>query len=391
MKTIAYICNYKENISVNEEISIQNADIKKYCDLHGINIDEIYTETGNSEDVKPVLINIMSTYFNIADKLIITDKNAISKNEDYRDWVLEEFSRMKIEVICINNNTENTVRHEKKLSSITDNIKNIPSLPEIITKSIELMQNPNTSAETLAKLISNDVGLTARVLKLVNSVYYGFPKQISTIQHAIIILGFTTIKGIILSASIYKMFSQKGNTTFNYKNFWKHSMLVATASRLITECTDMYHFDDIFAAAFLHDIGKIIFAQYDWENYSNVIKQNTLDDFDEMKEEEKYCGLNHCEIANMVAYAWNLPEIFCDIITYHHNPYGSNKFRQESSIVYVANKIAQSIESNENLNIDNITLDLLEKFNISVDNVYGIHEKLSIVAVDMNDIDSFFE
>ena len=297
---------------------------------------------------------------------------------------------MNIEIICINidnSETENLIN--KSFSNISENIKNIPSLPEIITKSIEIMQNQNTSAETLAKLISNDIGLTARVLKLVNSAYYGFPKQISTIKQAITILGFTTIKGIIISASVFKMFSEKSvNPSFNYKQFWKHSMLTASASRMIADKYDVNKSEDIFASSFLHDIGKIILAKYDKDNYTKVLKSEYENDTEYMKNEEKYCGLNHCEIGNIVAYAWNLPELFCNIITYHHTPEKSFQHQIETSIVYIADKIATSIESNKNLIIDNITLDLLEKINISAQNVISVHDELAEISLGFNDIDS---
>ena len=160
---------------------------------------------------------------------------------------------------------------------------------------------------------------------------------------------------------------------------------------MISKKTTLNTQEDIFSAAFLHDIGKIIFAQYDWENYSNVCKYEYETDNELLQKEEQECGLNHCEIANMVAYSWNLPEIFCDIITYHHNPNASEKYKKECFVVYVANVIVSAIMSNKNLNIDNIPLDILENLNISGDNIIEIHEELVNIAKDINDIDSFFE
>lgn len=391
MKTIAYLCSYNENTEqFNKDISQQKADIKIFCDLHKIELDEIFVETSTRDDFKPVLLEIMSKFYNNAEKLIISNDSVISSNSDFKDWVFDEFNRMNIKIIVINSQKE--LLPPKLLSNLAENIKNIPSLPEIITKSLEIMQDKNTSASTLAKIISNDIGLTARVLKLVNSAYYGFPKQISTIQQAITILGFTTIKGIIISASIYKMFSENPiNKTFNYKNFWKHSLLTATAAKEILFSINKNSNDDIFAAAFLHDIGKIIFAQYDKQNYANVCKYDYINTQELLKAEEEACGLNHCEIGNMVAYSWNLPEIFCDVITYHHTPEKSSKYEKECSIVYLANMIAESTESNKNLNIDNIPLDILEKLNISADNISGIQEKLNKIAININDISSFLE
>lgn len=393
MKTIAYICSYEinENIST-EELTQQTADIKNFCKCHAIELDEISEETSTRDDFKPVLLNLMSTKLNSSDKLIITNPNIISRNEDFREWIIDEFRRMNVEIIYLTQDLEEkSFIFDKNISNITEKIKNIPSLPEIITKSIEIMQDKNTSANDLSKVISNDIGLTARVLKLVNSAYYGFPKQISTIQQAISILGFTTIKGVILSASIFKMFSDKNNQMFNYKDFWKHSLLVATGTRKLSKYLENNLKDDIFAAAFLHDIGKVIFAQYDRQNYSQVCKFENLTDKEYMKKEEEICGLNHCEIANIVAYSWNLPEIFCDIITYHHYPQNSFKFEKECTIVFLSDLIVKSVMSNKNLTNDNIPLDLLENLGFSVDNVYSVHDELEELAQDINNIDSFFE
>ena len=262
-------------------------------------------------------------------------------------------------------------------------------MPEIITKSIELMQDEKTSVNELTKIISNDIGLTARVLKLVNSAFYGFPKQIYTINQAITILGFSTLKGLILSASIFKIFSNKGNNTFNYKDFWKHSLLVAKISDLIIKYENIQTKEDIFSAAFLHDIGKVIFAQYDWNNYSKIYKQTNETDKEVLKAEEAYCGLNHCEIANLVAYSWNLPEIFCDIISFHHNPEDSIKYQKECKIVQLSNKLSTDILTNHKFQINNITLNLLENLNISIENINKIEQEIIKFIDDINNLDEF--
>lgn len=394
METIAYICSYADNdLQYKNDISLQEAKISNFCKLHDLNLDEIFVETSTREDFKPVLLEILSKYCMSINKIIVTDYDVISPNVDFTDWIKDELKRMKVEMVCLNESSSNSdvSSSSQTISNLKENIKNIPSLPEIITKSIELMQDKNTSAVTLSKIISNDVGLTARVLKLVNSAYYGFPKQISTIQQAITILGFTTIKGIILSASIYKMFSSEGaGSEFNYKQFWKHSLLVAFASKLIGKYSKDLVSSDIFSAAFLHDIGKIILAQYDRDNYTNVCMQNELSEFDYLKEEEKYCGINHCELGNIVAYSWNLPEVFCDVITYHHNPEKSINFKNECMAVYLANYITNNVMSNNSLTIDKIMLDILEKLNISVDNINIILEKLDEILASFNNIDEFF-
>ena len=390
MKTIAYLCSYELNSEISaQQLAKQRAEINNFCKVHGIKLDEIYTEIASKDDYKPVLLNIMSNSFNTTQRIIISNTDVISRDKNFKDWVCDEFNRMHVEIAYVSMQDNKQDNFQKKnLPTITENIKNIPSLPEIITKSIEIMQDENTSAETLARLISNDIGLTARVLKLVNSAYYGFPKQISTIKQAITILGFTTIKGLIISASVFKMFSyNSNNSSFNYKRFWKHSIITASTARQLAQYVEIKKIEDIFSAAFLHNIGKIILAHYDKENYAKINKHNPKNEIEQMKYEEEYCGLNHCEIGNIIAYSWNLPEIFCEIITNHHSYKNSLNYSVECAVVSLASEIANSIENNTEFNIDNITLDILEKINISSQNIYCIYKNLKDNATSFNDIE----
>ena len=124
---------------------------------------------------------------------------------------------------------------QEKINMVLRRVKDIPSLPEVVTKIMELVSNPTSSAAELSKVIAHDPGLTTRVLRLVNSAYYGFPKQISSVQQAIMILGFTTMRGLVLSTSIFKIFTPKDSKTgktIDYKQFWKHSISVALCARV---------------------------------------------------------------------------------------------------------------------------------------------------------------
>ncbi|MGN0018163.1 MAG: HDOD domain-containing protein [Candidatus Gastranaerophilaceae bacterium] len=389
MITIGYVSSNNINkTTATKDINNQINDIKNFCSTHKLELSKIYTEISTDNDTKPILLNIMSTFYGKDATILIQSSDVISLNADFKNWILDEFNRMNLKIIFLNHKLEELDKH-KNIASITEKITNIPSLPEIINKSIELMQNDKTSVNDLAKIISNDIGLTARVLKLVNSAYYGFPKQISTIEQAISILGFTTLKGLIISASIFKMFSNKGNSSFDYKNFWKHSILVATTSNILIKQTGTDENENIFSAAFLHDIGKVIFAQYDWQSYSNVCKMDNLTDTELLKAEEHYCGLNHCEIANLVAYSWNLPDIFCDIISFHHNPQASQHYKKECQIVQLANIIIKDILDTTEFNIDNITLNLLENLNISGENINKTKEEVLKLLDNINNPDGF--
>ena len=191
--------------------------------------------------------------------------------------IKSELKKYDVEVYFIEEEslTAGTPEAQSKINRIKKKVQDIPSLPEIVTKVMELVQDPKSSASQLSKVISHDPGLTSRVLKLVNSAYYGFPKQISSIQHGIMILGFTTMRGLVLSSSIFKIFAPKSDKemSLDYKKFWKHSLLTAICSRIINTHLRIQEEEDIFSAGILHDIGKVILDQYDHENYIKALRE----------------------------------------------------------------------------------------------------------------------
>ena len=381
MKTIAYICSYEQNQSIAaKQLAEQCAEITNFCKCHDLKLEEIFTETGAEDEIKPVLLNIMSTFYKKADRLIITNYDILSRNIDFRNWVTDEFNRINIEIICLERNDDTHFFAEKTLSYLTNDLQNIPSNPEIIKHAIEIMQNKNADFHILENIILQDIGLCSRILKLANSAYYGFPKQISTIRQAITILGLTTIKGVILSAGFVKNNTQ--SIFFNYSNFQKQAILCAETAKRLAIQISLENPEEIYIGALLRDMGKIIFAQFDKENYSKIYKNKNFTDEEFIKKEEEICGLNHCELANMVAYAWNFPEIISEIITYHHKPKDTLKFRQECAVVYLSETIIKNKMSNENLIIDKKNEDLLEILKISEDNINSFRENL-IVSMEM--------
>src|ERR1041385_899781 len=118
---------------------------------------------------------------------------------------------------------------EKKLADL-------PPLPVVVTRIMATINDPNTSAEDLHRLIALDQGLSSKMLRIVNSAYYGFPKRISTITHAVVILGFNTVRNLVLGVSAFGMLPQKGTTSgLNRSQFWEHSVAVAIMASIVTK------------------------------------------------------------------------------------------------------------------------------------------------------------
>lgn len=225
-----------------------------------------------------------------------------------------------------------------RIKRITESIIGLPTLPTIVSKMIELVDNPRTSAASLARLISTDQTLTARILKLANSAYYGFPKEISTVNMAIVVLGFNTVKDMGLSLSVFDVFkkNQENGSVFDISRFWEHSIGCGVASRMLARSYCYRNASEAFVAGLLHDIGKIILNQYFHNEFTQIMDMvaqgNTLE-----FSEELIIGTNHAQVGAWLAEKWNLPEIISKTILYHHQPWDAKKDKVFVGIVNLAN------------------------------------------------------
>jgi putative nucleotidyltransferase with HDIG domain len=403
VKAVGYVCSYKFNDTERlSETLLQIEKIRDFCASVGIELVKIYEEPLDSRpDYKPFLARLIydSAKGNF-NKVVIFRSDILGSEESFVTWVKQQLIKNKVTITLIKDTTVNQPAINKvdetkqKIDRIKQKLRDIPSLPEVVSRVMELVQDPKSSAAQLSKVISHDPGLTSRVLRLVNSAYYGFPKQISSIQHAIMILGFTTMRGLVLSSSIFKIFAPKtdGIIFLDYKKFWKHSLMTAIASKEIAKFLYFQQDDDIFSAAILHDIGKIILDQYDHENYVNVLKTPLKDRQMEhvIPFEEEFCGVNHCDIGYMVAEAWNLPESIANVVKFHHAPLNAGKFMFLTSIVYIANITSTIIMDELVLDENLFNKEVLDYLRMSTDDLAVVLQKVMEETSNIDDLESFF-
>ncbi|HOT75510.1 MAG TPA: HDOD domain-containing protein [Candidatus Wallbacteria bacterium] len=202
-------------------------------------------------------------------------------------------------------------------------IETLPTLPIVVTRIMQLVENPKTAAVEISKVVSLDPALTVKILKIVNSAYYGFPKQITTITHAIMILGFEDVKNIAMGISVFDIFKSKGAkdaVEFDRVAFWQHSIAVGSCTKLLAKKLRYKNPEEAFICGLLHDIGKIILDQYFHEEFNAVIKLAKDENLLFVNAEKRLNDMDHPEIGRIVAKKWGLPSTIIDCITSHHNP-----------------------------------------------------------------------
>ena len=202
-------------------------------------------------------------------------------------------------------------------------VSNLPTLPHAACLIMDRINNPKTSSSDIASIVSQDVSLTAKILRLANSAYYGIPRTIANINEAIVILGFRVIYTVVLSQTVFDMFpDHKLSIKFNRKKFWKHCVTCAILSKLIAGTITIRKTEpeNSFCAGLLHDIGKIVMEQYLHDDMHRAIDYSIKSGIPFFRAEAELLGYAHTDVAEWLISRWNLPDLLYKPIIYHHSP-----------------------------------------------------------------------
>ena len=226
---------------------------------------------------------------------------------------------------------------EKKLADL-------PPLPAIVTRIMQTVNNPDTSAEDLNKLISMDQGLSSKVLRIVNSSYYGFPKRISTITHAVVILGFNTVRNLVLGVSAFGLLGQKSMPYgLNRAKFWEHSIATALAGGVIARkrLPKLRSApDEAFVGGLLHDLGALFLDSYFPVQYAVAMAFAAREGKTACDAENMVLGLDHVMVGRRIAEYWNFPPHLVAMMGSHHEPSRETEHFDMAAVIHVGNWLA---------------------------------------------------
>ena len=223
------------------------------------------------------------------------------------------------------------------------NIRNLPSIPLIIFEVSRLLEDPMTNASDLAELISKDQGMVTKILTIANSPFYGLSKKISTIEFAIVILGFENIKNIIIALSMIGAFKGKGKN-WNRKKYWYHCLATASIAKRLSEDLGYPKSGEAFTAGLLHDLGIAIIQFYFNNEYNKIYKLVNSNNVDPLEAETEVLNTTHQEVGNFLVEKWNLPKALCDSILHHHNPEQAGENNLLVSIIHLADYLSWKLE-----------------------------------------------
>ncbi|MBQ2984599.1 MAG: HDOD domain-containing protein [Candidatus Gastranaerophilales bacterium] len=231
-----------------------------------------------------------------------------------------------------NNNNPNKLDPQQVVAEFKD----IPPMPNVMLKALTVIKNPTTGIAELAKIMQIDQAISTKTLGLVNSAFYGFRQQITSINKALVILGMMKAKNIIMSLALKQMMTAQGS-----RELWEHSIRCAVASEILAKEFKVINPDDAFVIGFLHDIGKMLLNIKNPLKYSKVRYLATQGNVNLVDVEDSQFGTNHCVLGALVSKKWQLPVILTNCIRYHHDP-AQSSLPSVCGIVYCADRLVQA-------------------------------------------------
>ncbi|MGE3107994.1 MAG: HDOD domain-containing protein [Phycisphaerales bacterium] len=275
---------------------------------------------------------------------------------------------------------------ENAVNSAIREISHIATLPEITLKIIQLVESPTSTAQDLHKVISNDPALCSRILKVVNSAFYGLPGQVGSINRAIVLLGLNAVKNIAIAASLTKLF-RGGAVTPNFaaKDLWEHSIAVGAASKMIADSLKLAFADEAFLAGLIHDLGIVVELQFDRNKLVEAVTRTNVGPDGTparglLDTEDEVFGATHQDFGSGLCIKWKFPKSFANVTGYHHRPLElADDGRTLACIVAIADRLAACVKKPFRLDLTSIEIpsEFLDHIKLTRDASEDIKNKLS--------------
>ena len=233
--------------------------------------------------------------------------------------------------------------------------QNLSALPQVAWQTMKLLQDPDSTAGQLERMISSDQAITGRVLRLANSAYYGSYKRISSLSHAIVILGFGRVQALV-TAAVYKSLYQVER--MEERLLWEHALAVSMVSRMLAIDFGYREVEQASTAGLMHDIGKVIMNQHFGQQYLEVFDAVKAGTSTFIRAEADLIGITHTDVGGMVAHKWSFSPALVEAVFLHHNPRSAQEDELLCAIVSLANSICVKL----GVGPENVPdLDLLEQ------------------------------
>lgn len=229
----------------------------------------------------------------------------------------------------------------EKIDNLVRMVERMPAFPNSVHRILQITSDINCAPKDLIQVIEHDPVLTIKILKLVNSPYFGLAKAITSIKHAVVYVGINTVKNLALSVATIGMLPKKNPAGFDMQKLLLHSLATAAIARRLAKELSLSEQEaaDFFVAGLLHDIGKAVFAQYAPEEFKNALARAEAGQVFLHQAEQEIIGADHAQVGSMLAQSWKLPAHLTECLANHHQPERQPSLLTDA--VFTANQLAK--------------------------------------------------
>lgn len=232
--------------------------------------------------------------------------------------------------------------------ALVADVRDLISLPEIAIQVNRMVDDPQYSATDIGEVISRDPSLTARLLRIANSPFFGLSTKVATVNRAVALIGSKQLRDLVVATSAIGCFRGIPNQLVSMDDFWYHSLYCGLAARALGQRRRLPHADSLFVAGLLHDIGQLVIFHRLPEK-ARVALQLSVEDphaVDMHQAEQRVLGFDHAQVGGLLLQHWRLPALLEECVALHHNPTAARRFPAEVATVHIANVIATLAEIN---------------------------------------------
>ena len=237
--------------------------------------------------------------------------------------------------------------------TLVQEISELVSLPVVVAKINQLVDDPKSSSSDIGDLIIQDPGLTAKVLRVANSAFYGLSYQVETVSRAVTILGTRQLRDIVVATACVDSFQKIPNKLVTMEHFWRHSMYCGLVSRVLGELSGFGNSEGLFVGGLLHDIGVLAMFRIEPEKSRQALEIHLEggESLEIHEAEQRVFGFDHADVGGALLKKWKFPVKLAEVVAHHHYPEKASEFVKEASVVHIANSIAVLAE----LDTDEVT------------------------------------
>lgn len=268
---------------------------------------------------------------------------------------------------------------DKKLNQILAKVDSFPAMPGAGTQLLALLEEPDTTVSEIEEILRYDPGLTANILKLANSAYFGIPSKVGSLKQAVILLGLNRLIQLVVASCVSAVMDKAvDGYDLPAGDLWRHSVAVSIAAEALVKDKKKHGSKDVFTPALLHDVGKLVLGSFVREELK-TIKGIAAKGVPFVVAENMILGTDHAEVGALILARWNLPAEVVNTVRWHHDPDSSDASDLQMDVVYLANLLCQTSETSGEAGGDAVELSskVIDRLGIQLDQFESISAKVA--------------